>query len=187
MAAWGKEFLGWNLRWVLGYRGTSELFVALDRGEIDMTATSNMGLFSRLLAGGKSKILVQSGTTRAGRLSPRAEFSDASLMPLLLQDRIKDPIAVKSFEYWLTVHSGPDKWLALPPNTPGAVADVYRYAFSRLSEDPDFIDRSKKVADDFTPIVYPDVEFWMKALGNAPPDAIEFIAAMMRGQGVKID
>src|SRR5206468_1004127 len=26
MAAWGREFLGWNLKWVAGYRGTSELF-----------------------------------------------------------------------------------------------------------------------------------------------------------------
>jgi len=187
MAAWGKEFLGWNLKWVLGYRGTSELFVALDRGEIDMTATSNMNIFSRLLATDKSKILVQSGTTRAGRLSPRPEFSNAPLIPLLLEGRIKDPIAAKSFDYWLTVHSGPDKWLALPPNSPEAVADVYRDAFSRMTQHPEFIDRSKKVADDFTPISYPDVEFWMKVLGSAPPDAIEFIAAMMRAQGVKID
>jgi tripartite-type tricarboxylate transporter receptor subunit TctC len=187
MAAWGKEFLGWNLRWVLGYRGTNELFVALDRSEIDMTATSNMTLFASLLGGGKSKILVQSGTTRAGRLSPRPEFNDAPLMPLLLADRIKDPIAAQSFDYWLTVHSGPDKWLALPPDTPEAIADVYRDAFSRMVNDPEFIERSKKVADDFTPISYPDVEFWMKALGSAPLHAIEFIAAMMRGQGVKID
>ncbi|MEA2937361.1 MAG: hypothetical protein QOC56_865, partial [Alphaproteobacteria bacterium] len=66
MAAWGKEFLGWNLKWVLGYRGTNELFVALDRGEVDMTTTSNVTLFTRLLASGKSKILVQSGTLRGG-------------------------------------------------------------------------------------------------------------------------
>jgi tripartite-type tricarboxylate transporter receptor subunit TctC len=187
MAAWGKEFLGWNLKWVLGYRGTNELFVALDRSEVDMTATSNMTLFSRLLAGGKSKILVQSGTTRAGRLTPRPEFNDAPLMPLLLEGRIKDPIAAKSFEYWLTVHSGPDKWLALPPDTPEAVADLYRDAFSRMANDPEFIERSKKIADDFTPIPYSDVEFWMKALGSTRSEVVEFIAAMMRGQGVKID
>jgi tripartite-type tricarboxylate transporter receptor subunit TctC len=187
MAAWGKEFLGWNLKWVLGYRGTNELFVALDRSEIDMTATSNLSLFSRLLASGKSKILVQSGTTRAGRLTPRPEFNNAPLMPLLLAGRIKDPIAAKSFDYWLTVHSGPDKWLALPPDTPETVGNVYRDAFSRMTNDPEFIERSKKVADDFTPISYSDVEFWMKALGSTQPEVVEFIAAMMRGQGVKID
>ena len=55
MAAWGKEFLGWNLQMGAGYRGTNELFVALDRGEIDMTATSNLAAVRRLLAPGKSR------------------------------------------------------------------------------------------------------------------------------------
>ena len=40
--AWGIEILGWNAKWVLGYPGTNDLFVALERGEIDMTASSNL-------------------------------------------------------------------------------------------------------------------------------------------------
>src|SRR5689334_11119681 len=35
MTAWGKEFLNWNVKWVVGYRGTNDLAVALERGEID--------------------------------------------------------------------------------------------------------------------------------------------------------
>ena len=31
MAMWGIEYLGWNARWVTGYRGSSELMLALDR------------------------------------------------------------------------------------------------------------------------------------------------------------
>src|SRR5262249_35358869 len=87
MAAWGKEFLGWNLKWVLGYRGTSELFVALDRAEIDVTTTSNMSLFARLLAEGKSKMLAQSGALRGGKLVTRPEFGDAPLLPPMLDGR----------------------------------------------------------------------------------------------------
>ena len=68
-----------------------------------------------------------------------------------------------------------------------AVAYVYRDAFSRMVIDPEFIERSKKAADDFTPISYEDVEVWMKALASTPSPALEFIAEMMRGQGVKID
>jgi putative tricarboxylic transport membrane protein len=37
MTAWGIAFLGWNARWVTGYRGTNDLIIALERGEIDMT------------------------------------------------------------------------------------------------------------------------------------------------------
>src|SRR5262245_23154641 len=41
IAAWGMGFLGWNAKWITGYRGTSALMLALQQGELDMTATSN--------------------------------------------------------------------------------------------------------------------------------------------------
>ena len=31
--AWGIEILGWNAKWVLGYPGTNDLVLALERGE----------------------------------------------------------------------------------------------------------------------------------------------------------
>jgi hypothetical protein len=37
MTAWGMGFLGWNAKWVVGYPGTNDLTIALERGEIDMT------------------------------------------------------------------------------------------------------------------------------------------------------
>ena len=114
---------------MVGYRGTSELFIALERGEIEMTATSNAAPIAKLLAGGKFKILVQSGALKDGRIVARAEFGDAALMPVLVSGRIKDPIAAKGFDYWMTTHTGPDKWLALPPATPDTVVQVYREAF----------------------------------------------------------
>jgi putative tricarboxylic transport membrane protein len=187
MAAWGRAFLNWNLKWVLGYRGTNELFVALDRGEIEMTSTSNTALFSRMLTSGKAKILVQSGTMRDGVFSARPDFGSAPLIPALLKGRIADPVATRAFDYWLTVHSGPDKWLALPPGTPAAIADLYRQAFARLMSDPEFVERSRKLADDLTLMAYRDVDLWMQSLGRTTPDALEFIAAMLRAQGVKID
>jgi tripartite-type tricarboxylate transporter receptor subunit TctC len=187
MAAWGAEFLGWNLRWVIGYRGTNELFVALDRGEIDMTATSNSALFTRLVASGKSKILLQSGTIRGGVPSPRPEFADAPLLPRIIEGRIGDQLAAKAFDYWLTVHSGPDKWLALPPDTPDVVASVYREAFERVMDDPEFIERSRALAENLTPVAHRDIERWMKTLGSASPTALQFIADMLRRQGLKID
>src|SRR4051812_45098329 len=44
MTAWGIDVLGWNAKWVVGYRGTNELTLALERGEIDMTSTANLFL-----------------------------------------------------------------------------------------------------------------------------------------------
>ncbi len=187
MAAWGKEFLDWNLRWVTGYRGTNDLFVALERGEIDMTATSNIVPIAKMLATGRFKILVQSGAIRDGRLVPRPEFGDAPMMPAMVEGKTRNPLAVKGFDYWTTIHSGPDKWLALPPRTPDAYVDAYRDAFPKLVNDGEFIERSKKLADDFTPMAHLDVEVWIRKMGSTPPEVLDFIAVMIRGQGVKVE
>src|SRR5829696_961066 len=66
MTAWGVEVLGWNAKWVVGYRGTNELTLALERGEIDMTSTANLFLIQRLIATGNFEILCQSGTLKNG-------------------------------------------------------------------------------------------------------------------------
>ena len=66
-------------------------------------------------------------------------------------------------------------------------SDYYREAFARTVSDPEFIDRSRRLADDLTPMTYRDVEQWMKNMSRASPEALEFIAAMLRNQGGKID
>jgi len=184
--AWGKEFLGWNAKWVVGYRGTSELAVALERGEIDMTATGSIPLIQRLIETGRFKILAQSGTTENGRIGPRAEFGNAPVVPIMMQGKIKDPLAAKSFDYWATLNAM-DKWLALPPGTPPAIVDVYRQAFDTMVKDPRFIERGKTATDDFAPTTYQEVEAWVQALGRTAPEAIDFISVMLRGQGVNVE
>jgi len=185
MAAWGNEFLGWNLKWVAGYRGTNELFLALERGEVEMTATGNIAPIEKLLATGKFKILVQTGTRRNGKFNGREEFGDAPLIPVLMEGKIKDPVAAEAFDYWLELHSGAEKWLALPPDAPPPMVDAYRDGFRAMVRDPGFVERGKKIADDFTPVAYADVERWMKKLGATSDAAIDYIAAMMRRQGAR--
>jgi tripartite-type tricarboxylate transporter receptor subunit TctC len=186
MAAWGREFLGWNLKWVIGYRGTSDVFLALERGEIDMTATGNLAPVAKLLTTGQYKILVQTGARLGdGAFSGREEFRDAALIPVMVDGKIKDPVAQEAFDYWLALHSGAEKWLALPPGAPAPMAAVYRDAFDRMVRDKDFLERSKAISDDFTPIGYRDVESWMKSLGGTSDAAINYISDMMRRQGAR--
>jgi tripartite-type tricarboxylate transporter receptor subunit TctC len=187
MAAWGRELLGWNLRWVAGYRGTSELFIALERGEIEMTATSNIAPITKILAAGNFKILVQSGALKDGKIAARAEFGNAPLMPVLVSGRIKDPVAAEGFDYWMTTHTGPDKWLALPPGTPQVLVQAYREAFRRAIDDPELHERSRKLTDDFTPVFHEDVEAWMKKMAATPQAALEFVSAMIGRQGMKVE
>src|SRR5262245_6969726 len=80
MTAWGIEYLGWNAKWIVGYRGTNELMLALERGEIDITSTANLFLLQKLMDTGRFKILVQTGMLRNGAAVARPEFADVPVL-----------------------------------------------------------------------------------------------------------
>jgi tripartite-type tricarboxylate transporter receptor subunit TctC len=185
VTTWGIEFLGWNAKWVLGYRGTNELMLALERGEIDMTATANQFLIGKLLESGKFKILVQTGAQKNGRLVPRADFGDAPILASMLEGKIDDPLASKAFEYWGSIVAM-DKWLALPPKSPAPLLEAYRDAYARMVRDPQFVDRGKLISDEFEPLMHEDIEALIRTLGRMPPQAIDYISDLLRKQGLEV-
>ena len=186
MTAWGAEFLGWNTKWVVGYRGTNELMLALERGEIDMTSTANLFLLAKLLDSGRFKVLVQTGTLKNGAVVTRPDFGDAPILASLLKDRIADPQARAAFGYWTNIASM-DKWLALPPKSPAAMLGVYRDTYGRMIQNPDFIERGRKTSDDFVPLLHGEVEPLIKALGKTQPGALAFLNGMFKKQGLSVE
>jgi tripartite-type tricarboxylate transporter receptor subunit TctC len=185
MTAWGIEFLGWNAKWVVGYRGTSELMLALERGEIDMSSTANLFLVQKLVESGKFSILVQTGSLKNGDMVARPEFGGAPIFAKMMQGKIKDAVAIKAFEHWKGI-ALMDKWLALPPNSPKPMIDVYREAYAKMAQDADFIDRSKKISEDFLPMSNRDVETLINTLGSTPPEATDYTSTMLRKQGLEL-
>lgn len=182
--AWGVAFLGWNAKWVVGYPGTNDLLLALDRGEIEMTSTGNMFHIQKLLGGGKLKILTQSGALKNGQMVPRPEFGDAPPVATLMQGKISDPLAQQAFDYWASITSL-DKWFALPPNTPEPFIRAYREAYKRASADPAFAEAGKKVSDEFESMSHEDVGLLIQKLGATSPEALTFISTMLRKQGLE--
>ena len=185
-AAWGAGLLGWNMKWVVGYPGTNELMLALDRGEVDMTATSNLFLVKQFLESGRFKILVQTGIVRNGKIVQRADYGDAPLMANLLESKITDPLVRQAYEYWSS-NTALDKWIAVPPKTPEPYIEAYRQAYAQAFNDPAFAEMGKKISDDLEPMSWEDVEFLMKKLGATPPEAIAFITEMLRKQGLEAE
>jgi tripartite-type tricarboxylate transporter receptor subunit TctC len=184
--AWGVAFLDWNAKWVVGYPGTNELLLALDRGEIDMTATGNLFHIRKLLGTGKFKILAQTGTLQDGKLVSRAEFEGTPFVADMLKDKIKDPLAREGFQYWASI-TAIDKWVALPPGTPDSYVKVYRDAFTKAGKDPEFAEQGKKVSEDFEPMGAEDVTFLIQSLGKTSPEAIAFIGEMLKKQGLETE
>jgi tripartite-type tricarboxylate transporter receptor subunit TctC len=186
MTAWGIDRLGWNARWVVGYRGTSDLMLAMERGEIDMTATANLFFMKKLVDTGKFKILAQSGMPENGVFVPRPDLGDAPVIASLLKGRIDDPLVHKAFDFWSSIVSI-DKWLALPPKSPPAMLAVYRKAFEEAMKDPAFLERGQKMSEDFVPMTSAEVTRLVATLGGTPKEATDYIAHMLRGQGLQVD
>jgi tripartite-type tricarboxylate transporter receptor subunit TctC len=182
--AWGIALLGWNAKWVVGYPGTNDLLLALDRGEIEMTSTGNLFHIKKLLSSGNLKILTQSGAMKNGQMVPRPEFGDAPPVAILMQGKIAEPLAQQAFDYWASL-TALDKWFALPPNTPEPFVRAYREAFKRASADPAFAEAGKKVSDEFEAMSHEDVGLLIQKLGATSPEALAFISTMLRKQGLE--
>jgi tripartite-type tricarboxylate transporter receptor subunit TctC len=185
MTAWGIEVLGWNAKWVLGYPGTNELTLALERGEVDMTATGNLYLVKKLLDTGKFKILVQSGMLKDAMVVPRPDFGDAPLMAKLLEGKLNDPKAKVAFEYWTAI-AQTDKWISLPPKTPKNIVAAYRGAFAKVSQDTEFLERVRKISEDFQPLDANAMEKLITTLATLPPEATEYMTVILRKQGLDV-
>jgi tripartite-type tricarboxylate transporter receptor subunit TctC len=183
VTAWGIDLLGWNAKWVLGYPGTNELFIALERGEIDMTASSNLFQVEKMLQTGKVKILTQTGTLFEGKFLPRSEFGDVPVFPVQVEGKIKDPVQKQGYDYWFSLVVL-DKWLALPPGTPDPILQVYREAFTKMIKDQEFQERGRRMSQDFEAHSGADVANLIKTLGQTTPAALEYIRAMLKRQGI---
>jgi hypothetical protein len=182
---WSIEYLGWNGAWVGGYRGTNETMFALDRGEIDMTATGNIFQIQDRLNSGLLKIIYQTGALKDGRIVGRADFGATPLYPDLMKGRISDPIAQRAFNLWTTLNTG-DKWLALAQGTPDAILAAYRDAFDNLAGEREFLAQGEKISEGFTPMTAPDVETVVGTLADTPGEAVDYIKTLMRKQGLRI-
>jgi hypothetical protein len=185
VAVWGQQFLGWNIKWVVGYPGTAELLTALSRGEIEMTSTAVPSQVQQLIDSGKFEILSQSGSLQGGHFVPQQNFGGAPMFSDLIRGKLTDPLAIKSFAYWSAINSV-DQWVTLPPNTPDAIADLYRTAYAKMIEDPDFLAQARKLGDvNFR--LHGDVEYLVKALADTPPEALSFVGTMLRTQGLQVE
>lgn len=74
MTLWGGEFLNWNVKWVTGYRGATELQLALSRHEIDMTSIALIDQINEVMRSGEFTLVAQSGMLQGDGLVPRPEF-----------------------------------------------------------------------------------------------------------------
>lgn len=174
MLVWGKEFLGWNVKWVKGYKGTGPMKLALQRGEIDVFATNGLNVIESLNKEGIIDFLVQEGQAEGDSFGPRVTFKDVPIFPLLMKEANVPEIAVRGYRSVMGA-SNVDKWLALPPKTPDDIVAAYRTAFDKATKDPDFLDAAyKRVSKEIYVTDGARSERAIQELRNTPPEVTKY-------------
>jgi hypothetical protein len=186
MAAWGADYLGWNIKWITGYRGNPELMLAFERGEVDMTSFANTTLKPALLDKNRYTILYQSGSHAASVPAAMPALSGVPLFTEAMKGKIADPLAQKAFEYWQNI-SSINNWVALPPNTPDGIVETYRAAFRKTMADPDFLARAAKMGDDVSVVSPESMAAVVKTLAALPPEALGYMKQMLARQGLNLE
>ncbi len=183
MTMWGIKLLNWNVKWVLGYRGSADMVLAMQRKEADMTTLATMHEIQSLLASGDYAIVCQSGALDNGKLKARPEYA-APLFNDLVAGKITEDKYSRAFGYWkqLTL---PGQWFALPPATPDSIVSLYRKAFEAAEQDAEFKDRIKKVAADTIPMTVADTEGLIRGLSETDNDILGTIQSIQREQGIQ--
>ena len=182
---WGMEYLNWNAKIVIGYRGTNELSIAMDRGEIDMHTTSNVFLVKKLMQSGRFNIIGQSGMLANGRFAPRPDFPDAPVIGDVIGAKITNPIAQQAFDY-LQSFTATDKWVGLREGTTDDVLQVYRETFNKIVADPDFQARAGTGGEDMSPQAPQDVELLIRQMADLTPEAEDYIKDIQRRHGLDV-
>lgn len=183
LITWGKEYLGWNVRFVVGYPGTSFLQLAIRRGETHMTGTSNIGFLNELFKSGEYVGVSQLGDGGSGAAAARSEFKDIPTINQQMAGKLTG-LAAETFAFWSKLNEL-DKWYALPPGTPPDVVSAYRTAWTKLTKDPEFIKQGKlQFSDDFEPV---DGDYMADAVNKTAyprPEIIQFMEQLQVKHGL---
>ncbi len=136
MAVYGSEHLGWNIKFVLGYPSSNDMYLAYERGEIDVFGSGTTKILNRFLKEGDALPLA----TQA----PRSDFPEVPTFEKVLGGKRPSGKEWRAYKAW----AGPsavDKYFAVPPGTPEAVLEILRDSFQKTTKDLKFVKQAQNI------------------------------------------
>lgn len=137
------DLLGIDPKWVTGYRGSSGLMAAMDRGEIDLSEQAMGSGYTQLIQprekDGTAAILFQTGILRPDGSFERSPV--APNVPTLAELLPKDKKVGPAWEAWKAASLPAQAFqtvVGLPADVPLERVAILRHAFAQVTEDPAF-------------------------------------------------
>jgi tripartite-type tricarboxylate transporter receptor subunit TctC len=166
-----NHVFGTKIKIVSGYKGSNDLMLALERGEISGasgTWANFAGNHPDWVRDNKIRFLVQIGLSKVPGYDS---------VPLL-SDLAKNDADRQLIEFMSLVTQSVGYSVMAPPGVPDATVAVLRNAFDATMKDPDFLAGAKKCCVDLSPASYKTVEDAVRKAVNAPKALLDrFIAA----------
>jgi len=160
-----NRMLGTKLKIILGYPGTKEVYLAVERGELDGyfggTLSSLLGSYPGWITDGKIKILVQIALEKAPQLPD---------VPLL-SDFVRSDAERQALKLVLSPQLMGRPYLA-PPDLPEDRAQALRAAFDATMKDPSFLADASKLSVDVSPMSGAEIVQLLKDIYATPQDVV---------------
>jgi len=156
----------WDI--VPGYRGTPEMALAMERGEIDGVCGWDWSSFKSQkpdwIKDGKANVLMQVS------IEPHPELTKMGV-PTVFKF-VKDGEARKVVELVISQTVFHRSYIA-PPDTPPAQLEILRKAFDETMADPALLDDAQKLRIDIEPLSGAKVQEVVSRLYTTPKDIVE--------------
>jgi tripartite-type tricarboxylate transporter receptor subunit TctC len=168
-AAMIRHAIGARFEIVSGYKGPADLFVAMERGEIDGICGIDWSALKAQqpdwLREGKLNLLVQ------GALTPHPELAVLGVPTPWAY--IKDDIDRKAVELMVEFQQAFGRTYLAPPGVPAELVHILRTAFMAVLRDPDFLVEAGQLRIDVTPQAGEEIQRTVEALHDAPRHVVE--------------
>jgi hypothetical protein len=181
------DVLGVKHKLVVGYRGGADIFLAMQRNEVQFHSTSIGTYRTRSLAFIKSGegigIYYLASTGPNGEFERNKLINDAPAFPDLYREVHGAPPAGEAWDAlnWLTSQTSELAYAAFAPRgTPPAVLAVLRTAFDRAAAEPEFIEKS--IATNgvpYTPVKVEHGRAIIHALAQVSPAVLKALRTSM--------
>ena len=165
-----NRVMGTKFKLVMGYGGSNEAMLAMERGEVDGHSTSWEAYKSAhpdWIKDHKMNVVVQYGLTRHPDLPDVPTCVEFAKTPE--QKQILSAV-VNATEIGKSVLS--------TPGVPADRVEALRTAFTEMTKDPEFIDELEKMRVELTPMSGAKLQELVQEVGNLSPDLIGKIKAV---------
>src|SRR5262245_2591610 len=170
-----RDLLGLNIRAISGYTDSGQLFLAMERGEIDGRTVGLSAVRANkpgwLKPDGPMTVLVA-----IGRETRHPDYPDVpTARELAKSEEQRRLIAAIEVPYRLS------RPFAAPPGVPGERAKALQSAFIAVHADRQFRAEAEKAGLDISPMGSAEVIELLRRVGETPPDLLRSIEKLIEG------